>query len=100
MAGAALDHLLKPSAPLKVCPFCAVPANWRFDKKGRPFHYCGDCGARVFIYTIRGLIGFELYHQMIVRSGVVRHRNLVHRLTGQRMRVPSRGIPRSVAVAR
>lgn len=78
-------HMLVPSMALRVCPFCGVPASWRYDKKQRPFHYCGDCGARVFIYTLRGLVGFELLCQTMVRSGVGRHRNLVHRIVGQRI---------------
>lgn len=87
----AQDLLLKPQSPLRVCISCGVPAAWRFDKKCRPFHYCGHCGTRVFIYTATGLTGFELLHQMVVRNGPARTRALVNRLVGQRIAKVSRG---------
>lgn len=87
---APVDVLLKPSAPLRVCPSCGVPASWRYDKKGRPFHYCPHCGTRVFMYTVTGLVGFELLHQTVVRNGPTRQRNLVNRLVAQRIARQSR----------
>lgn len=79
------DELLKPAVPMRVCISCGVPAGWRYDKKGRPFHYCGHCGTRIFIYTVTGLIGFEMMHQAVVRNGPARQRNLINRMVGQRI---------------
>jgi hypothetical protein len=94
---APVDVLLRPTFALRVCPSCGVPASWRYDKKGRPFHYCGHCGTRVFIYTITGLVGFEMLHQFVVRNGPIRHRNLINRTVGQRIARAARRHPQAMA---
>lgn len=82
--------LLRPDFQLKVCPACAVPAQWRFDKKRRPFHYCADCGIRIFIYTAAALCGVKLIHEFVVRFGPVRWRGNVQQLVSRRVSVAAR----------
>lgn len=94
----ATDALLRPSGPLRICPSCAVPAAWRFDKKGRPYHYCGNCGTRVFLYSVTGLIGLELARDAVLRMGPTRHRNMVNRIVTRRVASLSRSRPFQAAV--
>jgi len=65
---------LQPAFEMTMCPFCGMPARWRFDKKGRPMHFCAECGIRVFIYGSAGLVGFEMLYQLAARVGPVRWR--------------------------
>lgn len=61
--------LLKPSFQLRVCICCGMRAAWRFDKRKRPFHYCPHCGIRIFIYSIRALVGLQILHEIVLRTG-------------------------------
>jgi hypothetical protein len=65
---------LRPAFELTSCPFCGMKAAWRWDRKNRPFHYCGDCGVRVFLYSSAGLVGFEMLCEVMRRVGPLRWR--------------------------
>jgi len=67
----------QPAFQLKVCPFCGMPAYWKFDKKGRPYHSCGFCQTKLFIYGHVALSGIEVLHEMVIRSGIPRFRQAV-----------------------
>jgi hypothetical protein len=69
--------LLQPSCPLRLCIGCGLRAEWRKDRKGRPFHFCGHCGIRIFIYNVTGLTGLELAHDLVMRSGPQRFQRAI-----------------------
>lgn len=76
----------RPDFRLKVCPFCGMPAEFKWDRKGRAYHSCGFCQTKLFIYGTTGFCGLELVQGMIARDGGVRFRQLVQRSLAQKSR--------------
>lgn len=84
------EQTLKPDFALRVCIGCGLGAHWKFDRRGRPFHYCSDCGLRIFIYTWRALTGLQIAHDLVIRSGVQRFRMAVHTRTSRKLAASAR----------
>lgn len=68
---------LKPTFQLRICLGCGAAAAWRFDVKRRPYHYCGDCGLRFFVYHPKSMHGLSMLHGMVLRSGLQKFRQAV-----------------------
>lgn len=61
--------ILRPQFELRVCPFCGMPCEFKFDKKNRPYVHCQNCWTRVFIYTPTGLTGLQMMQDSVFRYG-------------------------------
>ena len=61
--------LLEPQFVLRVCPFCGMPCEFKFDKKNRPYLHCQNCWTRVFFYTPTGLTGAQMLQDCVLRYG-------------------------------
>lgn len=68
---------LKPGFALRICIGCGAGAAWKYDRKGRPFHYCSNCGLRIWIYHPKSLQGIALVHALVLRHGVQKFRQSV-----------------------
>lgn len=62
----------QPAVPLRLCVLCGARAEWRYDRRGRPYHACGICQSRVFLHSAMSISGLELLQELIVRSGHTR----------------------------
>lgn len=70
-------NAVKPTFVMRVCIGCGAPASWRLDRKGRPYHYCPNCGIRLWIYHPKSMAGLSIVHALLVRSGVQKFRQTV-----------------------
>jgi len=81
----------QPGFQLRLCLYCGMPAHWKIDKKGRPYHSCGFCQTKLFLYGHTAFSGVEILQELILRSGLQRFRRAVQARTAKRVqRVPTR----------
>jgi len=55
----------------------------RFDKKGRPYFICGDCGARFFSRSIKAIISLKFFSDYVKAIGVEKVRDGVKKQLDQ-----------------
>jgi hypothetical protein len=70
-------NIVKPTFVLRVCIGGGAAAGWRFDRNGRHFHYCPNCGIRLWIYHPKSMAGLSIVHALLVRSGIQKFRQSV-----------------------
>lgn len=75
---------VQPDYELKVCPFCGMPAKWKYDRRGRAYLSCHHCQTRVFAHSHVALAGIQILQEYVLR-GVQRHRQLVSRLVERKL---------------
>jgi hypothetical protein len=75
-------NVAKPRTRLRICIFCGVPGMWRIDRRGRYFFSCSDCRTRVFMHSHTAIAGMEHLHELAMKCGPARLRQIVLRRAG------------------
>jgi hypothetical protein len=68
----------QPGFSLRLCFFCGMPAQWKIDKKGRPYHSCGFCQTKLFVYGTTAHCAMEMLQELVIRFGVQRFRRVLN----------------------
>ena len=67
----------------------------RFDKKGRPYFICGDCGARFFSRSIKAIITLKYFSDYVKSIGVDKVKDGVKRQLEQMRTTAAANISKS-----
>ena len=77
MPGKPNPEYAQPDFELKVCLICASALKWKYDKRGRPYVGCGNCQSKIFVHGRIGLTGVKILHDLVMRMGVSRFRQVL-----------------------